>query len=218
MDIQVKKSINSAFTALRLDNNHAEERLIEVIEGEGPFLEKVKKLDQVVDDFADLENFREIFFDLLIFNFFTEDAQKLEEDYLDSPEWEEIEERTIDRGTELLNVFLYLRECKDEGIEASLDDYLKEFLLVEDSEFQDEHAIYESVIANQVLIDSDYSEIAKVAGGMSENDELHDIFYAFMSFFLNPKPNREDKEEFEKNALNKTFDKALYNIIVSFNN
>lgn len=214
----MKNSINAAFTALRLDNNNAEESLIKVFEGEGPFLEKVKNLDQVIDDFSDLENFREIFFDLLIFNFFTEDAQKLEEDYLDSPEWEEIEEKTIDRGTELLNVFLYLRECKDEGIEASLEDYLKEFLLVEDSEFQDEHAIYESVIANQVLIDSDYSEIAKVAGGMSENDELHEVFYAFMGFFLNPKPNQEDKEEFEKNALNKTFDNALYNIIVSFNN
>ena len=44
----------------------------------------------------------------LLINFLNEDIRKLEEDYLDSPEWEKIEESTIDRGTELLNLLLYL--------------------------------------------------------------------------------------------------------------
>src|SRR5690606_41557779 len=83
---------------------------------------------------------------MLIINFIAEDVQKLEEDYLESEEWEQIEEDTLDRGTELLNVFLYLKECADDEIEADLDDYLKEFLLVEEDEFQDEHRIYEKVI------------------------------------------------------------------------
>jgi len=65
----------------------------------------------------------------------------LEEDYLDSPEWEDIEEETLDRGTELLNLLLYLNECEEEDIVPELDDYLKEFLLVYEDEFQDEYTI-----------------------------------------------------------------------------
>ena len=48
-----------------------------------------------------LRGLREIFFDLLLINFFSADVKKLEEDYLDTPEWEEIEEQTLDRGTEV---------------------------------------------------------------------------------------------------------------------
>src|SRR6201999_586870 len=105
-------------------------------------------------------------------NFFSADVKKLEEDYLDSAEWEEIEQQTLDRGTELLNLLLYLNECRDEEIEPDLDDYLKEFLLVDEDEFQDEHRIYEPVIENQILMESPVSEIAKDAGKLPQDSEL----------------------------------------------
>ena len=75
---------------------------------EKSYLNKVDALDQVFDDQPAFEPLRELFFDLLLINFLNEDIRKLEEDYLDSPEWEKIEESTIDRGTELLNLLLYL--------------------------------------------------------------------------------------------------------------
>src|SRR5690606_40187841 len=85
-----------------------------------------------------------------------------------------IEEETIDRGSEMLNILLYLRECADDDIEPSLEDFLKEFLLVEEDEFQDEYRIYEKLIANQILIESDFAAAAQVAKTLTEEEELLD--------------------------------------------
>jgi hypothetical protein len=135
----------------------------EVFASEMGFLTKVGLLDRIFNDHPRLESLREVFFDLLMINFFSADVKKLEEDYLDTPEWEDIEEQTLDRGTELLNLLLYLNECEDEDIEPELEDYLKEFLLVDEDEFQDEYKIYEPVIEHQILMESPVDEIAKVA-------------------------------------------------------
>ncbi|MFZ4861884.1 hypothetical protein ACL9RF_06830 [Sphingobacterium sp. Mn56C] len=182
-----------------------------------PFMEKVESLDKVFDDHADFEELRELFFDLLMINFFAEDVQKLEEDYLDSEEWEAIEEDTIDRGTELLNVFLYLKECADDDIQPSLDDYLKEFLLVEEDEFQDEYRIYEKVIANQILVESDYAEIAKVSKTVTSFEELYELFYPIVAFFFEPKPSAEQLADYASHATNKALEAATYQIIVNYN-
>ncbi|XHR97582.1 hypothetical protein ACFJIV_13515 [Mucilaginibacter sp. UC70_90] len=151
-------------------------------------------MDAVFDENPEVEELREIFFDLLMINFFSADVKKLEEDYLDTPEWESIEEETLDRGTELLNLLLYLNECEDEDIEPELEDYLKEFLLVDEDEFQDEYRIYEPVIANQILIESPVSEISKVATTLPEDSELKELFYPMMCFFQNIDPSNEEKK------------------------
>src|SRR5688572_1047826 len=79
-------------------------QLADVFSLQMDFLTKVDALDRTVDDNPKLEGLREILFDLLMINFFSADVKKLEEDYLDSKEWEDIEEETLDRGTELLNL------------------------------------------------------------------------------------------------------------------
>lgn len=191
--------------------------LRQAFELDAPFMAKVDALDKVFDDFQSFEELREISFDLLMINFFAEDVKKLEEDYLESEEWEQIEEDTLDRGTELLNVFLYLRECTDESIEPELSDYLKEFLLVEEDEFQDEYRIYEKVIANQILIEADYSEIAKVSKTVSSMEELYELFNPLMAFFYEQKPSDSQIEEFASYAPNKSYETALYQLIVNFN-
>lgn len=183
---------------------------------DAPFLDKVKALDGVFDDHQRFEELREVYFDLLMINFFTEDVEKLQEDYLESDEWEAIEEETIDRGTELLNIFLYLDECLEGEIEPSLDDYLKEFLLVDEDEFQDEYNIYEQVIANQILVDSNYAEISKVANGLSYDDDLKDLFYPIMSFFNELAPTEAQLEEYKAASSNPSLDVALYQIISNF--
>jgi hypothetical protein len=191
--------------------------LEKVFDLEIPFMDKVTEMDAVFDDHQRFEELREVSFDLLMINFFAEDVQKLEEDYLESEEWEEIEEATIDRGTELLNVFLYLQECDDAEVQPSLDDYLKEFLLVEEDEFQDEYRIYERVIANQILVESDYSEIAKVAKNVRADEELYELFYPLLAFFYELDPTDQQLVEYESHASNKALEKALYELIVNFN-
>jgi hypothetical protein len=163
-----------------------------------------------------MESLREVFFDLLMVNFFSADVKKLEEDYLDSPEWEAIEEETLDRGTELLNLLLYLNECEDEDIEPELEDYLKEFLLVDEDEFQDEYRIYEPVISHQVLMESPVTEINKVAEKLPDDSELKELFYPMMCFFQNINPSVEEKNTIADKAIDKEFDMAVLQILISF--
>jgi hypothetical protein len=181
------------------------------------FLDKVDNLDGLFDDNPKIEELREVFFDLLMINFFSADVKNLEDDYLETPEWEAIEEETLDRGTELLNLLLYLNECEDENIEPGLDDYLKEFLLVDEDEFQDEYLIYEPVIANQILMESPAAEINKIACELPDDSELKDLFYPMMCFFQQTDPSTEDKKNIAANAVNPAFDMAVLNILQVFN-
>ncbi len=182
------------------------------------FLEKVKALDDVFSKNATYAPIQELLFDLLMINFLSDDTKRLGEDYLDTPEWEKIEDDTIDRGTELLNLFLYLKECNEEDIDPELEDYLTEFLLVEEDEFQDEHRIYESVIANQILAESNYAEISKSAINLSADDEIANVFYPLVSFFAETKPKREELEQYIEHAPNKALDTSLLFAILAYHN
>ncbi len=191
-------------------------RLISVFEIYEPFLSKVEKLDAVFDDYPVFNKIREVAFDLLLMNFFSDDVKRLENDYLESDEWASIEDKTIDRGTELLNLLLYLAECKDEEIVPELDDFLREFLLVDEDEFQDEYHLYEPVIEHQILIESNYREIGKVASKINTDQDIQPIFYALMSFFMERNPSAEDLNDFVANAPNPAYDRALYQLLINF--
>jgi len=220
IDPKVKSAIAAALNAFSKYNTFDAKPFTEIFNGvfdsEKDFLSKVALLDEIFDDYNELEGLREVFFDLLMINFFSADVKKLEEDYLDTPEWEAIEEDTLDRGTELLNLLLYLNECEDEDIEPGLEDYLKEFLLVDEDEFQDEYSIYEPVIANQILMESPVAEIANVAADLPDDSELKELFYPLMCFFQNTNPSSQEKETIAANAPEKELDMAVLEILISF--
>jgi len=220
IDPKIESAIQAALAAYSKHNDFDATKLsrnfLEVFSSSGDFLTKVDLLDGVFNDKPQFEAMREVFFDLLLINFFSEDVKKLEDDYLETKEWEQIEEQTLDRGTELLNLLLYLNECEDEDIEPELEDYLKEFLLVDEDEFQDEHRIYEPVIVNQVLMESPVAEIGRVAKVIPDDSEIKEIFYPMMCFFQNTAPSTTDKEEIAKNAVDKGFDMAVIGILESF--
>ncbi|RKR84433.1 hypothetical protein BDD43_4670 [Mucilaginibacter gracilis] len=221
MDPQIQTALTSAVAVFaeknELNTKAIQNDLIKVFSSDEDFLSKVDLLDAAFDDYPQMEALREVFFDLLLMNFFSADVIKLEEDYLDSPEWEQIEEDTLDRGTELLNVLLYLNECKDEDIEPELEDFLKEFLLVEEDEFQDEHRIYEPIIANQILMESSVEDIAKAAVGIDEESELKELFYPIMCFFYDVEPSTDVKKTIEQNSVAQDFDMAVFTILENFN-
>ena len=222
MNTSIKEAMLSALGQFASVNNQDHEAfsevLVNVFSAEKAYLDKVASLDAAFDDYSLFESLRELFFDLLLINFFNEDVRKLEEDYLDSPEWEKIEEKTIDLGTEILNLLLYLQECQDEEIEPELSDFLREFLLVDEDEFQDEHRIYEEVIANQILVESSLKEVARVSSTLAEDSELKELFYPMIGFFRDPDPADEDFNEFIKYSENPDFDSAVYALLISFNN
>ncbi|HEX7367949.1 MAG TPA: hypothetical protein VF273_12670 [Pelobium sp.] len=220
MDIKVKNALENlinTFSALENVGGQKElAKLIAVFSGDEDFMQKLAAVDQVFDDAPALEPLQEVVFDLLMINFFAEDTKKLDADYLDSPEWEKIEEETLDRGTELLNLLLYLNECEDEDIEPSLEDFLKEFLLVEEDEFQDEHRIYEDIIANQMLMESTMEEIARVAKDLPQESELKDLFYPMMAYFYDTEPTDEAIKEFKNLSEDPAFDAAILSLILNF--
>jgi hypothetical protein len=220
MDKQVENALKAALEASETvtGKNFLEfgVQVFRAFDSDKDFMQKVKDLDETFDMMPAAEGLREVFFDLLLVNFFSADVKKLEEDYLESDEWEAIEEETIDRGTELLNVLLYLRECRDEDIEPDLADFLSEFLLVDDDEFQDEHRIYEDVIANQVLMESSQEEIARVAKLLPETSEFKDLFYPVMSFFYNNEPSEQDMEVYAANSDDREFDVPVYAVLAAF--
>ena len=221
MDNQVKVALIAALdkfaAASGKDSVQLEENLVEVFSKDLGFLEKVQEFDEVFDEYPAFDELREVFFDLLMINFFTSDVKKLEEDYLDSPEWENIEEETIDRGTELLNLLLYINECHDEKIKPELGDFLKEFLLVEEDEFQDELHIYQDLISNQNLVESSVEDICSHAGMIELGEEMEDLFVPFMVFFYQPKSNDKVLAELNEFSANKEFDVAVYTLIANFN-
>ena len=201
----------------KIESLAIEQRLVEVFSKDMNFLEKVAEFDEVFDEHPKFDELREVFFDLLMINFFTSDVNKLEEDYLDSKEWENIEEETIDRGTELLNLLLYINECHDEEIKPGLEDFLKEFLLVEEDEFQDEFHIYEDLISNQQLAESSVEDICSNAGLLDLSEEMEELFVPFMTFFLQPNLNENTQQELINFSNNKSFDVAVYTLIANFN-
>ncbi len=221
MENNIEKSLGKALKSYaevkNTDAGQLLNKLKNAFDAELDFMAKVDKLDEAFNDMPDFEALREVAFDLLMINFFAEDTKKLDEDYLDSPEWEKIEEQTLDRGTELLNVLLYLGECKDEDIEPGLDDFLKEFLLVDEDEFQDEHHIYEDIIANQSLVESDYKAIAQTAKSIDKESEMAELFYPVMGFFLDNNPDDDQYKAFLSAAQNPAFDAAVYQLLLTYN-
>lgn len=221
MEANIKAAVAAGINTYgRVDNIETKSEFLtkveHVFDTDAKYIDKLALLDEAFDDYPLFDELREVYVDLLLMNFFSIDIQKLEEDYLESEEWEKIEDETIDRGTELLNIFLYLRECKDDEIDPDLDDYLKEFLLVDEDEFQDEHEIYEDIIANQILVESTYAEIAKTAKTINPSSEVYELFYAIISFFSEINPKDAQFEEYESHSENKAFDAALYQIITNF--
>jgi hypothetical protein len=210
-------SLSQFAKANQLDSLPVEKQLIEVFGKDVNFLDKVAEFDEVFDENPKFDELREVYFDLLMINFFTSDVNKLEADYLDSKEWENIEEKTLDRGTELLNLLLYINECHDEEIKPGLEDFLKEFLLVEEDEFQDEFHIYEDLISNQQLAESSVEDICNNANLLDLSEEMEELFVPFMSFFLQPNTDETVQKELIKYSNNKSFDVAVYTLITTFN-
>ncbi|TCD08475.1 hypothetical protein EZ449_11545 [Pedobacter frigidisoli] len=222
MDNRVKKalvaSLNKYAEVAAINVEGFETELLASFELDVNFLDKATAFDEVFDSHPKFEELREVFFDLLMVNFFSNDVQKLEEDYLEGDEWAKIEEETIDRGTELLNLLLYIKECKDEDLDPELGDFLKEFLLVEDDEFQDEFEIYEELISNQQLAESSVEEICDSAPTLFVSEEMRELFVPFMVFFLDAEGSGETVKDLIKFSSNKSFDSATYILITTINN
>jgi hypothetical protein len=148
---------------------------------ETEFINRSTQLDSWTEQHPDQAELADILFDLLMVQFLS--AELHDEEYFDSPEWNEIENKTLDKGSEMLNLFLYLSEAKETEVEITMEDFLNEFLLVGEDEFQDEYRIYESLIVNEDLLDADLAGIRSIQKSVKEETGLQAYFVSLVLFF-----------------------------------
>jgi len=196
--------------ASRINKPSPFEAVWEIIgDSSGEFLDRVEGLDACLAQNPEFQELEEVLFDLLLVKFLS--TENRPDDYFDTPEWEQIENKTIDRGTELLNLFLYIIESIDTDVDISLDDFLQEFLLIEETEFQDELRIYESFIVNEDILDAEISDLKEIQEGIQEDNPIKSLFVPMVLFF-------QVAEEIEPelgNALT-PFEDAVYHSVLAF--
>ena len=161
-------------------NDELASAIAHIFDTDEDFLVKVEKFDAAFAKHTTHQEIEEYAFDLLMTHHLANHNE--DEDYFDSPEWQIIEDKTLERGTELLNMLLYISEANDNHAEVDLEDFLYEFLLVDEDEFQDEHRIYEELIANSDIIEEETKIIVEVSSRIPENNEIKELFTPLMLF------------------------------------
>jgi hypothetical protein len=174
----IRNALESIFAGDRQLNLRVE--VMNIFSSADSFKDKLKRLDDTVEHFQ-VKPISEILVDLLIMNSIAESSDR--EAFFDSPEWQNIEDTTLDRGSELLNMFLFLQECRDDDLPANLNTFLEDFLLVHEDEFQDEHRIYEDIIKQQEIVETDENNIVALSKTLSPESEMKDLFLPIMLYF-----------------------------------
>lgn len=170
------------------------------------FLTRSKAIDKWITENPAYEELSDALFDLLMVRFLSLEAHV--EDYFESQEWAEIENKTIDKGSEMLTLFLYLSEAKEADAEIGLEDFLKEFLFAGEEEGQDEYRIYESLIVNEDILDANIEEIREIGKTVNNESGLREYFPSFVLFFQyveglsSIEEIKEGLSPFEVSALN----------------
>jgi hypothetical protein len=180
------------------------------------FIIKIKSLDTIIDDYKINEDVGELIFDIMLYHFFSEDSQRLGESFFDTKEWEVIEEAIMDRGTELMNLLLYLQECSDSDIKPSIDDYLDEYLVAEDDFDNEEFEVYEAIIKNRELINEGDLQAMLEISRANEHSALNDQLLPLLLFF-EPKNNLDNKNKLIlTDGKNPAFQTAFLAVLSSF--
>lgn len=155
-----------------------------------PFIGRVKQMNAYVAEHDFLDDISELFFDhLLVYHL---SAEMHDEDYFESKEWIEIENKTLDRGSELLNLLIYISEAQENEIDISIDDFLNEHLLVDDDDYKDEVEIYEPFITNPDLVEAEVDELVAFKNGLKKDTGINAFLVPFALFFKHVNHQKPD--------------------------
>lgn len=128
---------------------------------------------------------KEYFFDIFFVHALSLQEEE-GEDFMESPEWLKVEAKLENRGTELLNILMYLREVQESELRANLDDFLNEFVLDDEFDYQDDAEVYEEVISNKNWIELTYSEMVRNCESLEDETAIPEIFTPLFCFFKSP--------------------------------
>lgn len=147
---------------------------------------RLNALDQLVITNAKLTPYKEYCFDLLYVAWLSAQQEEGNEDWMDRPEWQQMEDKLAERGTEMLSMLMYLQEVRDSGLKATLDDFIDGYLGDDELEFQDDLEVYEEVITNREWLDLTYVEMVQCTEAMEDETAIPELFTPLFCFFKSP--------------------------------
>ncbi len=150
--------------------------------------QKVTDLDKVCEKYTFLQPLNEYLVDIGLIHFFANSPSYNKEDYFETQEWLQIEEKLAERGTELLNWLLYIEEAKSAQAEISLQSYIEDFLLVGDeiNEDQENLKLYEPLIEAQDYLQETPLDLFLLYEKLPETHDLKPLFFPMMCYFRSP--------------------------------
>ncbi|MFN4082832.1 MAG: hypothetical protein ACK4K9_04310 [Bacteroidia bacterium] len=167
------------------------------------FLERIKQLDEFTENNSFLDNINDLLFDLALVYHLSVEVN--DEDYFETKEWSKIEDKSIGRGSELLNMLLYIDEALSYEIEISLDDFLNEHLLVDDDDLRQDVDIYEPLIANPDIVDAEVDTIIELRKKLKDSYPLKQFIVPITLYFKHSgeddTPDYSDKIDLFENAV-----------------
>ena len=79
-------------------------------------------------------------------------------------------------------MLIYIKECKLADADPDLEDFLYEFLLADDEDYQDELEIYEPFIKGLEVIDAPLKQLIQTGNEQLDN-EMRELYTPMMLFF-----------------------------------
>jgi len=160
--------------------------LLNILSNAKDLAQSVKQLDALVAEDQTLQPHKEYFFDLLYVSWLSWQESQGNDDWMDSPEWQRLEEKLAERGTEMLTMLMYLQEVVDSDLKANLDDFLEQFLIDEEMDFQEDLEVYEEVLTNRAWLDLTFAEMIKKAESIEAETAIPELFTPLFCFFKSP--------------------------------
>ncbi|MBI3232572.1 MAG: hypothetical protein HYZ42_00775 [Bacteroidetes bacterium] len=194
------------------------EELYVVFSLKDEFMDKLERMDTIFDKFTSFREIQEVTFDLLMVRYLSTDTIDFDPEYFDSEEWLKIEDLTLDRGTELLNILIYIKEANDVEAEISIDDFLDEFLLVDDENFGEEQEIYSLLIDHKDTVEEPLEEWITLYNNADNDDALKDYILPLFSLFSNDVTETEFEKVVTDNLKENSLILAYNSLLTTFAN
>lgn len=170
---------------LSVDMRQWHDAMINLIEDVNlEFDAKLKQSDALSEKLDDAAFVKELSFDWLMAAFLADEEK--DEDFLESEAFEQMELRYEMRGTEFMNLLVYLEECNENEVLPSYQDFVHEFLITDDEDVQDDIALYEDFLGLEEILEAPFEAFLPRLVTLSEQSALGSFLPVLASYFKNP--------------------------------
>lgn len=179
--------------AIEIDNDLANEMKIlfnkfkDIFNSDEEFSVKLKITDDFADEYFDNPDIKELLIDCLFISNYTDQINSENSAFFETEKWKKTEKVLEYRGTQLLDGLLYIDEVSKSSKVPELEDFLENYLLLNEEGFEEEAVIYEALDKNKELISDTPADIYLVGENLDIDSVIKPYFIPMMFFFKNPK-------------------------------